>query len=123
MISEADTRANFIDPDLKNAGWDSTQIIREYYFTDGRKLAGNQRGLRCFVDYLLHSENQHLAIIEAKKQSAHPTQKLQQAIDYAQKLGVRFVYSSNGEKIYEFDLEPGKGDYVKNYQSDISRSD
>ncbi len=117
MVSESDTRANFIDPALVSSGWMSHQIIREYYFTDGRKLAGNQRGSRCFVDYLLHTENQHLAIIEAKKQSAHPTQGLQQAMDYAQKLGVRFVYSTNGEKIYEFDLESGKGEYIKDYPS------
>ena len=84
--SEADTRANFIDPALVSAGWNSNQIIREYYFTDGRKLAGNQRGSRCFVDYLLYKNNQHLAIIEAKKQSSHPTQGLQQAINYAEKL-------------------------------------
>jgi len=112
---EADTRANFIDPALVAAGWGSSQIIREYYFTDGRKLAGNQRGTRCFVDYLLHSNNQYLAIIEAKKQSAHPTRGLQQAIDYANKLSVRFIYSTNGEKIYEFDLETGKGNYVDSY--------
>lgn len=115
--SEADTRANFIDPALASVGWDSSQIIREYYFTDGRKLAGNQRGTRCFVDYLLYRNNQHLAIIEAKKQSAHPTQGLQQAIDYANKLSVRFIYSTNGERIYEFDLETGKGDYVDCYPS------
>jgi len=115
MTSEADTRANFIDPALTDAGWKSGQIIREYYFTDGRKLPGNQRGSRCFVDYLLHSENRHLAIIEAKKQSAHPTQGLQQAIDYARKLSVRFVYATNGEQIYEFDLETGKGGYRERY--------
>lgn len=113
--SEADTRANYIDPALAAAGWESGHVIREYYFTDGRKLAAGQRGTRCFVDYLLHSENQHLAIIEAKKQSAHPTQGLQQAIEYAAKLSVRFVYSTNGEQIYEFDLETGKGDFVDNY--------
>jgi len=115
MASEADTRANYIDPALVSTGWEPKQIIREYYFTDGRKLAGGQRGTRCFVDYLLHSNNQHLAIIEAKRQSAHPTQGLQQAIVYAQKLSVRFVYSTNGEKIYEFDLGTGKGDYVESY--------
>ncbi len=113
--SEADTRANYIDPALATSGWVSSQIIREYYFTDGRKLAGGQRGTKCFVDYLLHRDNQHLAIIEAKKKAAHPTQGLQQAIDYAKKLSVRFVYSTNGEKIYEFNLETGKGDYVDNY--------
>ncbi len=115
MTSEADTRANYIDPALASAGWDREQIIREYYFTDGRKLAGNQRGSRCFVDYLLFKDNHNLAIIEAKKKSAHPTKGLQQAIEYAKKLGVRFVYSTNGEQVYEFDLEFGRGDYVDSY--------
>jgi len=98
VASEADTRANFIDPALLSAGWGSQQIVREYYFTDGRKLAGDQRGSRCFVDYLLHSDNRHLAIIEAKKQSAHTTQGLQQAIAYAEKLSVRFVRFSMVQK-------------------------
>ncbi|WP_429102403.1 hypothetical protein, partial [Aeromonas rivipollensis] len=65
-------------------------------FTDGRKLAAGARGRRCFVDYLLHKDNRYLAVVEAKKESEHPTKGLQQAIDYAKKLLVRFVYSSNG---------------------------
>ena len=115
MSTEADTRANYIDPALASCGWNSNQIAREYYFTDGRKLSAGQRGSRCFVDYLLHSNNQHLAIIEAKKRTAHPTQGLQQAINYAQKLAVRFVYSTNGNQIYEFDLATGQGDFRDNY--------
>jgi type I restriction enzyme R subunit len=115
MTTEADTRANFIDPALASSGWSSSQIAREYYFTDGRKLAGGQRGTRCFVDYLLYSTNQYLAIIEAKRQSAHPTLGLQQAIDYAGKLSVRFVYSTNGKHIYEFDLKTGAGEYIDSY--------
>ena len=115
MSTEADTRANYIDPALASCGWNSGQIAREYYFTDGRKLSAGQRGSRCFVDYLLHSNNQHLAIIEAKKRTAHPTQGLQQAINYAEKLAVRFVYSTNGNKIYEFDLATGTGDFRDNY--------
>lgn len=59
MASEADTRANYIDPALKAAQWQSTNIIREHFFTDGRKLAAGVRGRRCFYDYLkwsvLHS--------------------------------------------------------------------
>lgn len=38
-MTEADTRANRIDPALKDAGWSKELITREYYFTDGRKLA------------------------------------------------------------------------------------
>jgi len=36
-------------------------------------------------------------------------------MDYAKKLSVRFVYSTNGEQIYEFDMESGKGDYINAY--------
>lgn len=115
MSSEADTRANYIDPALKAAHWQPSNIIREHYFTDGRKLAGGVRGRRCFVDYLLHKDNRYLAVVEAKKESEHPTKGLQQAIDYAKKLLVRFVYSSNGKQTYEFDLETGKGDYIEFY--------
>lgn len=115
MASEADTRANYIDPALKAAQWQSTNIIREHFFTDGRKLAAGVRGRRCFVDYLLHKENRYLAVVEAKKESEHPTKGLQQAIDYAKKLLVRFVYSSNGKQTYEFDLATGKGDYIEFY--------
>ena len=42
-ISEADTRANYIDPKLIESDWTSDNIKREYYFTDGRKLLGNKR--------------------------------------------------------------------------------
>lgn len=115
MPSEADTRANYIDPALKAAYWKPSNIIREHYFTDGRKLAGGVRGRRCFVDYLLHRDNRYLAVVEAKKESEHPTKGLQQAIDYAKKLQVRFVYSSNGKQTYEFDLETGRGDYIEFY--------
>lgn len=40
MRSEADTRANYIDPALVKASWQAGNIIREHYFTDGRKLTG-----------------------------------------------------------------------------------
>lgn len=115
MSTEADTRANYIDQALKAANWQPSNISREHYFTDGRKLAGGVRGRRCFVDYLLHKNNRYLAVVEAKKESEHPTKGLQQAIDYANKLSVRFVYSSNGKQTYEFDLETGKGDFIEFY--------
>lgn len=122
MRSEADTRANYIDPALKEASWQSTNIIREHYFTDGRKLAKGARGKRCFVDYLLHKDNRYLGIIEAKKESEHPTKGLQQAIEYAQKLNVRFVYSSNGKQTYELDLETGRSDYINQYPTPLELS-
>lgn len=114
-ISESDTRANYIDPQLKVRGWMPENIIREYYFTDGRKLFGDTRGERLFVDYLLKYNNTNVAIIEAKKLDEQPTEGLQQAIRYAQKLRIDIVYSTNGKQIYEFDIRTGKGDYVDQY--------
>lgn len=115
QYSEHDTRAKFIDPQLKADGWNEDFIIREYYFTDGRKLAGNKRGERLFVDYLLRFQNVPLAIIEAKKYDEEPTKGLQQAISYAQKLNIDFIFATNGKKIYEFSLKDGKGKFVENY--------
>lgn len=114
-ISESDTRANFIDPELAGCGWDPIHIVREYYFTDGRKLIGNKRGKRLFLDYLLKYNNTNLAIIEAKKLDDHPTKGLQQAIEYADKLKINFVYATNGKQIYEFDRRTGKGDYIDKF--------
>lgn len=114
-ISEADTRANYIDPKLIESDWTSDNIEREYYFTDGRKLLGNKRGKRLFLDYLLKFNNINLGLIEAKKSNDHPTKGLQQAIDYAEKLKIDFVYSSNGKQIYEFNRTTGKGDYIEKF--------
>jgi type I restriction enzyme R subunit len=114
-ISESDTRANFIDPKLVDSQWEAIHIIREYYFTDGRKLLGNKRGKRLFLDYLLKFNNTNLAIIEAKKLGDHPTKGLQQALEYAEKLKINFVYATNGKRIYEFDVSKGKGDYIDNF--------
>ncbi|HKO78241.1 MAG TPA: DEAD/DEAH box helicase family protein [Flavobacterium sp.] len=114
-ISEADTRANYIDPKLIISDWTSDNIQREYYFTDGRKLLGNKRGKRLFLDYLLKFNNTNLAIIEAKKADEHPTKGLQQALDYAEKLQIDFIYSTNGKQIYEFDRTVGKGSYIDNF--------
>ena len=114
-ISESDTRANFIDPKLVDSQWEAIHIVREYYFTDGRKLLGNKRGKRLFLDYLLKYNNTNLAIIEAKKLGDHPTKGLQQALEYAEKLKINFVYATNGKQIYEFDRSTGKGDYVGNF--------
>jgi type I restriction enzyme R subunit len=113
-ISEADTRAKFIDPEIQKSGWEDF-VIREHYFTDGRKLISGKRGKRLFVDYLLKYKNVNLAIIEAKRLDKHPTEGLQQAIKYAEKLKVKYVFATNGKQVYEFDLSTGKGDYIDSF--------
>ncbi|RKO65039.1 DEAD/DEAH box helicase [Campylobacter sp. P255] len=114
-FSEDDTRVKLIDVKLHASSWSEENIIRNYYFTDGRKLIGNKRGERKFADYLLKFQNNNLAIIEAKKQSKDPLDGLSQGIEYARILNVAFVYSTNGDKIYEYNLKTSSGEYIENF--------
>ena len=113
--TESDTRVNLIDPNLYKNGWHNRYIVREYYFTDGRKLIGNKRGKRYFVDYLLTYKNTNVAIIEAKREGKNPLDGLQQSINYAQKLEIDYVYTTNGHKIYEHSMMSGKGSFIENF--------
>ncbi|MEA3455674.1 MAG: DEAD/DEAH box helicase family protein [Campylobacterota bacterium] len=115
VYTEADTRAKLIDPQIKASGWLESNIVREYYFTDGRKLIGGKRGKQYYVDYLLRYENTNLSVIEAKAENRDPLDGLQQSINYAQKLKIDFVYATNGHKIYEHNLMTGKGNWVESY--------
>jgi len=115
MYSESDTRSKYIDPQLFAQGWQEHQIVRERSFTDGRKLPWNKRGKQCFVDYLLKDYGLNLAIIEAKKYWLPPTEWLEQVKDYGRKLSVRRVYSTNGQAIYERDMQTWLGDMVDRF--------
>jgi len=120
--TEADTRAEYIDPMLNESKWghnltDGSQVLREFYFTDGRMLAGGQRGKRKFADYILSYKNQKLAIIEAKKAGLPPTDGLEQVKEYATLLNIKVVFSTNGTETYRFDMETGRGEYVEQYPS------
>ncbi|MGB5791748.1 DEAD/DEAH box helicase family protein, partial [Poseidonibacter sp.] len=113
-MTESDTRAKLIDPLLKQRDWERyTQ--REYYFTAGKKLAGNKRGKAYKVDYLLTYKNCNLAVIEAKADVENELEGLQQAIDYAKKLEIDYIYTTNGIKIYEHNLVEANGKYVDTY--------
>lgn len=115
--SEADTRAKFIDPKLKDDGREEINIIREYYFTDGRKLIGWKRSKQCFADYILKYNRKNIAIVEAKREDKEVTEWLEQVKNYARKLDIRFVYSTNGKWIYEFDMQNGKWQIIDKYPS------
>ena len=111
-INEHNTRALFIDPVLKLSGWKDSQILREYYFTDGAITVhghnvGREQAKR--ADYLLfHKGNDFpLAVIEAKRLGSYSGKGLQQAIDYAQILGAPFAYSANGQDFTEHDFTTG----------------
>jgi type I restriction enzyme, R subunit len=107
--TEAETRADRIDPALKSAGWgvvDGSRIRREL-ICPGRIQIGGKRAAGLPCDYVLFYRGQKLAALEAKKASLGPTEGVAQAKDYATRLGARFAYSSNGIGWYEIDMETG----------------
>ena len=110
-LSEEDIKARYITPAVEQPGWDKKQIRYEYAFTAGRIiLRGNvtARGKQKRADYLLfYKPNFPLAIIEAKDNNHPVGAGLQQAIEYAEALDVKYVYASNGDGFVEQDLITG----------------
>lgn len=110
-MNEAETRAEHIDPALKAAGWgevEGSRVLREYYITPGRIEGMGRRGKPLKVDYVLVYRNTKLAVVEAKAWDEELTKGVGQAKDYAEKLAIRFTYSTNGQGIYGIDMETGK---------------
>jgi type I restriction enzyme R subunit len=119
-MNEAETRAELIDPALRAAGWgtvNASRVQREVRITAGRLLGGGQRGKKDIADYVLTYRDHKLAVIEAKKRSAADTEGLGQAKRYADMLGARFAFSTNGAGIYRVDMETGAEGYVDAYPS------
>lgn len=111
-LSEEDIKARYITPAVEGAGWDKKQIRYEYAFTAGRIiLRGNitARGKQKRADYLLfYKPNFPLAIIEAKDNNHPVGAGLQQAIEYAETLDIKYVYASNGDGFVEQNLITGE---------------
>ena len=114
MITEADTCRKYVLPKLVEAGWDNDphSFTEQKSFTDGRiVLVGNQprRRPQKRADYLLrYTRDSLIAVVEAKAAYKHPDAGLQQAKDYAEVLGLKFAFSTNGHGIVEFDFFTGK---------------
>jgi type I restriction enzyme, R subunit len=110
-MNEAETRAEHIDPALKEAGWgvvDGSKVLREYPITPGRIEGHGRRGTSHHADYVLVYRNRKLAVNEAKAWDKPLTKGVAQAKDYAAKMAVRFAYATNGQGIYGIDMETGK---------------
>jgi type I restriction enzyme R subunit len=117
-MNEADTRAQLIDPALKSAGWgvvDGTRVLREYRITQGRLQGAGQRGKPEIADYVLEYKNTKLAVIEAKRSDLSHTEGVAQAKTYALKLSVRFTFATNGQSIYQMDMDSGAEGDVATY--------
>jgi len=117
-MNEAETRAELIDPKLKESGWgvvEGTKVLREYQFTDGKIRTGLGRAKPLIADYILTYKGRKLAVIEAKSDNYGPTEGVAQAKDYAEKLHLDTTFSTNGKKIYQICMGTGKEDYVESY--------
>lgn len=116
--SEADTRAEFIDPKLNEAGWirsDKIRVAREYPISKGRIIDSKNRAKGLSADYALIYNNVIIGIIEAKKSSLDYSEGVAQAKEYAELLQVRYTYSTNGHKIYQIDMKTGEEKEVDKY--------
>jgi type I restriction enzyme R subunit len=102
QLSERDICSKYITPALTGAGWDLlSQIREEVSFTKGRIIVRGKlhtRGEQKRADYILYyKSNIPLAVIEAKENGHSVGAGMQQALNYAETLGVPFVFSSNGD--------------------------
>jgi len=116
-LNESETRAELIDPALKEAGWgvvDGSRVRREM-ITLGRLQGAGKRGKQDIADYVLFYKGQKLGVIEAKKKSLPDTEGVAQAKRYAERLQARFAYSTNGVGIYQIDMHTGKENYIDRY--------
>ena len=111
-LKEQEIRTMFISPALNNKGWIVPVNMREEkYFTDGRVLiAGSQHSVAegKKADYLLYHNGKPIAVVEAKDNNHAVGGGIQQAIDYALILDLKFAYSTNGDAFLEHDFITGK---------------
>jgi type I restriction enzyme, R subunit len=110
-LTEADTCRKYVLPKLYASGWSDEHISEQRTFTDGRIVVAGNRTIRRTqkrADYLLRFRPDFaIAIVEAKADYKKPADGLGQAKEYAEILGLKFAYSTNGHGIVEHDFTTG----------------
>jgi type I restriction enzyme R subunit len=117
-MNEAETRAELIDPKLKEAGWglvEGSKILREYIITIGKIQTGGGRAKPLIADYILVYKGIKLAVIEAKSNIQEVGEGVAQAKLYAEKMHIETTYASNGRDIYSICMKTGAEGLVANY--------
>ena len=112
-LTEADTRAQFIDPALAQSGWVGHLVRREFQITAGRIIGGGKRAEPSVADYVLEYKGKRLAVVEAKKWDLEHTEGVGQAIRDGNKLGLPFAFATNGQKIRQINLVTGKEEDIQ----------
>ena len=107
--NEADTRAKLIDPKIHELGWTEDLIRRETTAGAIEIINGHTKRKGGRTDYLLclpSKENEiplAIAVLEAKKEDEFSSLGLGQAKEYARRLNVPFVFSTNGHQFTTYD--------------------
>ena len=118
-MNESQTRLTKIDPKLKENGWGTTAdsyILTEVPITRGR-ISQTIKPRPMKADYILQYKGVKLAVVEAKSDEKPVGEGVMQAKEYAEKLKIRFTYATNGDTIYQIDMETGEEGEVDDYLS------
>lgn len=113
ILTEDDTCRAYVLPALERVGWGRAphNIGGQHPITDGRiLLVGGKprRGKRRRADYILYLRRDFpIAVVEAKEAGLPAENGVQQAREYAEMLGLRFAYATNGRRIIEIDYTTG----------------
>ncbi len=117
-MNEAETRAELIDPKLKESGWgviEDSKVLREHQITIGKLQTGLGRAKPLIADYILVYKGRKLAVIEAKKDELEVGEGVAQAKNYALKLHLETTFATNGKEIYQICMETGKEGTINNF--------
>ena len=117
-MNEAQTRAELIDPKLKESGWgiiEGSKILREHPITKGKLQTGRGRAKPLFADYVLVYKGRKLAAMEAKSDEKEVGEGVPQAKNYALKLYLETTFASNGKEIYQMCMETGKEGLIEKF--------
>jgi len=109
-MNEAETRAELIDPNLKESGWgvvDGSKVMREYPITAGKIQTGGGRAKPLIADYVLVYQGRKLAVIEAKSDELEVGEGVAQAKNYAEKMQLDYTFAANGKEIYQICTKTG----------------
>lgn len=93
-LSEADSKANFIEPVLSALGWTGIGVVvREYYVKNSQE----------FIDYVMADGGAPILAIEAKAVSAELTEKAAaQLVQYCVVEGIEWAVLTNGREMRFF---------------------
>ena len=115
MLDDAGWRFIADEKGPANIVLESGVSLTHEYMTDkwGDDFEKTQKG---YIDYLLLDSNGYpLALVEAKRESIHPLNSKEQARKYANAQQIRYIFLSNGNITYQWDLQKGNPQVISRF--------